>query len=430
MFNLSSRSYALLSLITATAIAGLWLDLVPADLWRLLISLWVIAVYLEWRQQRSAYPQLQQQHDTKVVLGDALSIHYQPDSDLFQAIRAMPCYPAHWSAPQPLLNWQAKQQQTQSVSLHAIALGKVDIGSLYVQYLGRFGLVWWSQNQVAKQPIDIIPAYQTYTQQAYSQQQATAQRQHKRIGQGRELHTLRGYQSGDSLRHIDWKASARSGQRQVRIYSEEQQLNLILLMDCGQQSQLQAGRLSRLHQHINQAARLSATAVQQGDAVALLSFAQSPIAYTGLGQSRQHIQAIRQQLSQLSSQPEDSDYLAAVMYLQQTTRKRALIVLFTDISRTDSQQLQQAMRLLRPKHIPIIASLSDPDINRLSQYSAQQPLDPYYQYAAQQEQQHKQQIQQQLQKLGVTSLIDSPENLGERILQTYQRLRHGFAKPS
>lgn len=88
---------------------------------------------------------------------------------------------------------------------------------------------------------------------------------------------LRDYQYGDSQRSVDWKASARRQKPMVRVFSQEQRLEISILVDCGRGSFIQCGLMDRLHHYINITSQLADFAIQHDDYIACMAYAEQVI---------------------------------------------------------------------------------------------------------------------------------------------------------
>ena len=98
-------------------------------------------------------------------------------------------------------------------------------------------------------------------------------RQHQRRGLGMEFHQLRDFRDGDTLRQIDWKATARKRTPIAREYQDERDQQIVFLLDCGRRMRSQDGELSHFDHALNACLLLSYVALRQGDAVGLSTFA-------------------------------------------------------------------------------------------------------------------------------------------------------------
>lgn len=314
------------------------------------------------------------------------------------------------------------------VLLQATALGQQEVGQFYARVLGIAGLVWWRRPVSFSQTAHVVP-----DSLAQSMQVAGLTRQGNRLYRHQtgaensaELLMLRDYQNSDPIHLIDWKASARSQSTKVRVFSKEQQIELVVLLDIGRSSLLQAGNMSRLNHYSNITARLAESALQAGDRVGLISFAGKPVQTTAIGKGRSTLLAIREHLQQLQARREESNPLFAVFQLRRLLKHRGLVVFLTEIAESEAAtQLLKATALLTPKHVPLIASVRDENLEQMKQCAGDDWLDPYRSYAAHEYTQAVQRSVLRLRRLGGHVLMSRPSDLDRDVLQAYDRLRNG-----
>ncbi|MBL8516418.1 MAG: DUF58 domain-containing protein [Betaproteobacteria bacterium] len=183
----------------------------------------------------------------------------------------------------------------------------------------------------------------------------------RRRGEGMEFHQLREYREGDSLRQIDWKATTRQRKLISRDYQDERDQRLVFLLDSSRRMRAQDGEYSHFDQALNSLMLLAHVALKQGDSVGALSFGQ------GRGGDRffapEKGGAVLNQLTNalydLQPQPRTGDYLEAAKALMARVRKRAMVILLTNLRDEDEDELQLAIRVLSAKHLVVLASLRE-----------------------------------------------------------------------
>ena len=178
----------------------------------------------------------------------------------------------------------------------------------------------------------------------------------QRRGEGTDFHQLRDFRIGDSLRQIDWRATARFNRPISREYQEERDQQVVFLLDCGRRMRAKDGDISHFDHALNALLLSSFIALRQGDSVGLLSFAGqsrwvSPI------KGRSQISHLLDQIYDLDSTLETTDYLEVAQQVISRQPKRSLIILISSIEPTDRNDLTQAARLLSQHHVVLIASM-------------------------------------------------------------------------
>jgi uncharacterized protein (DUF58 family) len=190
-------------------------------------------------------------------------------------------------------------------------------------------------------------------------------------GQGTDFKQLSEYRVGDSVRHIDWRATLRLDKPIVREYQDERDQCVLLLVDCGRRMRAddRVGAIGTTHfdQVLNAVMLLTYVALKQGDAVGAMTFG------TPAGQERsfaprkgEHaLNALIGQLYGVQPTPTHSDYVAAAQEVLRRHRKRSLVIVITNFRDEDSAELGHALQLLRPRHLVLLASLRERVVREL-----------------------------------------------------------------
>ncbi|WP_455230339.1 DUF58 domain-containing protein [Geopseudomonas aromaticivorans] len=198
-------------------------------------------------------------------------------------------------------------------------------------------------------------------------------RQQPRRGSGQEFHQLREFRSGDSLRQIDWKATARKHQPIAREYQDERDQQIIFLLDSSRRMRSQDSDLSHFDHALNACLLLAHVALRQGDAVGLLSFAGETPRYLPPAKGQQQLNALLNTVYDLQPGQLPGDYQSAASELLARQPRRALVVLLSNLRDEDDQQLPAAAARIAQRHRLLIASLREEVLDR----QRQQPVQSY-----------------------------------------------------
>ena len=190
-------------------------------------------------------------------------------------------------------------------------------------------------------------------------------RQRPRRGLGLEFHQLREFRDGDTLRQIDWKATARKRTPIAREYQDERDQQIVFLVDCGRRMRSQDDDLSHFDHALNACLLLSYVALRQGDAVGLATFASDQDQYLAPLKGPAHINSLLNAVYALDSTRRPADYAAAINQLLARQRRRALVVLVTNLRDEDDEELLGAIKRLGRQHRVLIASLREDVLDRL-----------------------------------------------------------------
>lgn len=243
-------------------------------------------------------------------------------------------------------------------------------------------------------------------------------RPRQRRGEGTEFHQLRDYRQGDLLRQVDWKATSRRGRLVAREYQQDRDQNLIVLLDCGNRMNTRGDDLSDFDYALNAALYLAKTALGQGDSVGMLSF----------GQQTRWVPPVKgvRGLSSLLNRFYDlypgtlaSDYILAAETLMACQRKRALVVLITNLRDADSPDLNQFVDLVAGRHLVLVASLREPLLDLILQGPVRDFEDALTLGSAAGFLQRRKQLEEQLRAQGVMLADVAPRELTATLVSRY-----------
>ena len=190
-------------------------------------------------------------------------------------------------------------------------------------------------------------------------------------GEGTDFKQLAEYRYGDPVRHIDWKATMRQNKAILREFQDERDQCVMLLVDCGRRmraydadSEIGTGHFDQV---LNAVMLLSYVALKQGDAVGALTFG-TPAGEERIFPPRKGAHALNALMGELYSvqpTPTHSDYLSVAQNLLRRHSKRSLVIVITNFRDEDSNELAQALRLLRSRHLVLLASLREQVVGQL-----------------------------------------------------------------
>ena len=240
----------------------------------------------------------------------------------------------------------------------------------------------------------------------------------QRRGDGLEFHQLREYRRGDSLRQIDWNATARQKKLISKEYQDERDQQVVFLIDGGRRMSAQDGALSHFDHTLNALLLLGYVAVRQGDALGLLTFGGTR-RWLAPRKGAAVIKMVLNTLYDLQPSLHTSDYLRCAEDFLRHQQRRALVILVTNLRDEDHDELLPALKLLRKKHLVLLASLQERVLNE-AQARLPRHFDEALRYAATQDYLlRRRQTHLALQAHGVLYLDTEPEQLPVHLVNRY-----------
>lgn len=287
--------------------------------------------------------------------------------------------------------------------------------------------LWWRQwKQDEQHTVRVYPDFKALTRYALL---ATDHRlsqigvlRRRRRGSGSDFRQLREYREGDAQRQIDWKATSRLRKLISREYQDERDQQIVFLLDCGRKMSTQDGDLSHLDHTLNAALLLSYVAIRQGDAVGLMTMSGQE-RWVPPRKSAATIHQLLNQVFDLQPTLKTSDYRQAAHELMQRLKKRALVVILTNLRDEDDEALSEAVAVLQRHHLVLVASLRE---NFLTQAITQpvNDLDQALVHAAGADYlQRRQRARDLLQARRVLCIEEEPERLAVALVNGYIDLK-------
>ena len=247
-------------------------------------------------------------------------------------------------------------------TLLARARGDFALGPVAVRVVGPAGLVARTVRYRPSDRIAVAPSVagvRRYRLLALQHRLRDAGvRAVRRRGSGTTFAALREYAVGDDPRHVDWKATARRGAMVTREFTVEQGQTVIIAIDAGRLMTQFAGPLPRFEYALSAALVLADVAAASGDEVGALVFDDEVRAHVPPARGRRALRGLREALVPVQASMAEPDYAAAFRTLATRHRKRALLVLFTDvIDARASQALIAHTARGAARHLPLVVAL-------------------------------------------------------------------------
>jgi uncharacterized protein (DUF58 family) len=176
-------------------------------------------------------------------------------------------------------------------------------------------------------------------------------------GRGMSFSEVRSYQYGDDVRNIDWNVTARTGDAHIKIFEEERELTVILLVDVSQSSYF--GTTEQLKQGIitEICAVLSFSAIQNNDKVGVIFYSDQIEKYIPPKKGRQHILRIIRELLDLEPRKKGTNLALALEFFNNVIKKRSICFVLSDFIADD---YESPLRIAARRHDMIGMHLFDP----------------------------------------------------------------------
>lgn len=239
-------------------------------------------------------------------------------------------------------------------------------------------------------------------------------------GGGTDFDQLREYTVDDESRRIDWAATARAGHPVVRTYRAERNQNVVVLLDNGR---VMAGRVDgvpRVEFAMDAALLITTVATRLGDRCGLLAFDRDIRATVAPSHGRDQVTRVTEALYRLEPSLVDSDYEGAFTQTMVTFRRRALIVILTDlVEQAIGDSLLPALPVLTRSHIIVVGAVQDPEVRAWADDAATDDESVYRQASAARALRARRRAASRLRAAGAIVVDAPPHELAARLGDAY-----------
>lgn len=182
-------------------------------------------------------------------------------------------------------------------------------------------------------------------------------------GQGSEFESLREYSIDDDFRKIDWKATARRGKLVVKQFEVERNQAVILVVDTSRVMLSEVEGVRKLDHALDSSLMLINAANRAGDQVGLLVFSDTVKQFLPPRKGRNRVGMLIEAMHDLVAEPIEGDVARAITYLDRRWKRRALIVVFTDIDEeVRAEELAAVLGPFARRHRVLLVRVADPTL--------------------------------------------------------------------
>jgi uncharacterized protein (DUF58 family) len=306
--------------------------------------------------------------------------------------------------------------------------GNYEFGETAVRFKSKLRLVRCQAQLAAKQAVKVYPNMRRAKEMELKALGARSflaiQRRSIRRGEGREFESMRDYVRGDELRHISWTATARRNKLTTRQYQIERGQTIVIAIDAGR---LMTGRINnetKFDTAIHSALALMSAAARGGDNCGLVVFGRKIRKYLPPKRGMEHMDATLEALHDLEPELIEPSYSNAFQFIASSMKKRAFVVILTDlVDREASKDLIASLKLLRPRHLPLVVTIGDRDLNRVLSEIPANLKDVFTQSASEEIIHERESALRNVETQGGLALDVTAETLAPQLLETYLRVK-------
>ena len=183
-------------------------------------------------------------------------------------------------------------------------------------------------------------------------------------GRGMAFSEVREYQHGDDIRSIDWNVTARFNHPYVKIFEEERELNVMLIVDVSGSGDFGTNKQFKRELITELCAVVSFSAIQNNDKIGMILFSDKIEKFIPPKKGKSHILRIIRELINFQPESRGTNVSVALQYLSNVIKKRSIAFLVSDfydaaIAQPKKSALEDAMKIASKKHDLVALKISD-----------------------------------------------------------------------
>ncbi len=290
--------------------------------------------------------------------------------------------------------------------------GRWRVGPVFLRLPSPLGFLWRDLRFEAASEVKVYPGVGSIKKYDLLSRRLRARelglRSQRVRGQGMEFARLRDYHSDDDLRLIDWKATARRGRLISREYQLERCQNVALLIDAGRMLTEEVDGIVKIEYVLNAALLLTRIAASFDDRVGALVFSDRVERMAPLRKGRAAVAAMAEALYDVEPRLVEANYELAFATLNARWRKRALVILFTNlVDQGTSDLVSGCLKAAAWRHVPLCVAVGDRETQEAAWALPRTEDEAYRKAASAQLLVSRARTLQELQRRGV-HVIDAP----------------------
>tara|TARA_R110002073_G_scaffold279026_1_gene443227 strand:+ start:523617 stop:524486 length:870 start_codon:yes stop_codon:yes gene_type:complete len=166
-------------------------------------------------------------------------------------------------------------------------------------------------------------------------------------GRGMTFSEVRQYQFGDDIRSIDWNVTARYNEPFVKVFEEERELTMVLMVDVSSSELFGTTQQFKRETITEISATLAFSAIQNNDKVGLLLFSDGIELFIPPKKGKTHVLRIIRELIEFQPKSKKTDITQALRYLSNVMKKKAIVFILSDFM---DESYDNALKIVGRKH--------------------------------------------------------------------------------
>ena len=246
----------------------------------------------------------------------------------------------------------------------------------------------------------------------------------RKIGHTMEFEQIKDYVTGDDMRSINWKATAKQGNLMVNQYQDERSQPVYTVIDTGRTMKMPFHNLKLLDYAINSALAFSNIALKKKDKAGLITFSNKMEKIVPASSKKAHLNLLLESLYNVNTQYQDADFGLLYTHINRRLAQRSLLLLYTNFEHLGALHRQMPyLKALAKKHLLVVIFFENVELETFISAEAKKVTDIFNQTIAEQFSYDKRLMAKEFQKHGIQTVLTRPEDLTVNTINKYLEIK-------
>jgi uncharacterized protein (DUF58 family) len=246
----------------------------------------------------------------------------------------------------------------------------------------------------------------------------------RRIGHTMEFEQIKDYVSGDDIRNINWKATAKRNQLMVNQFQDERSQPIYSVIDMGRAMKMPFNGLSLLDYAINATLVISNVALKKQDKAGMFSFSRKVTDKVVAERRPSQMNLIMETLYNLNTDFSESDFSRLYIDIKRNLNQRSLLLLYTNFETLDALHRQLPyLQAIAKNHVLVVIFFENTELSEFIKQLVSRTNEIFEKTIAEKFVFEKKLIVAELQKHGIQSILTAPEDLTINTINKYLEIK-------
>jgi len=246
----------------------------------------------------------------------------------------------------------------------------------------------------------------------------------RRIGHTLEFEQIKEYVTGDDIRNINWKATAKKNHLMINQYQDEKSQPVYSIIDTGRVMKMPFNQLSLLDYAINSTLVISNIVLRKNDKAGMFTFSRKINNRVVAQQRKTHMSIILETLYNIETDFSESDFSRLYIDIKRSLNQRSLLLLYTNFETLDSLHRQLPyLQAIAKHHLLVVIFFENTELKHLTEKKADSTRQIFEKTIAEKFIFEKKLIATELKKHGIQVILTAPENLTIDTINKYLEIK-------